>query len=49
MGVVANVSKVTLKSDALAEKRQFPYERLRIPENYVFRLKKWAWSQKCPK
>ena len=49
MGVVAKMSKVTLKSDALAEKRKLPYERRRNPENYVFRLKKWAWSLKCPK
>ena len=42
MGVVAYVSKVTLKSDALFEKRQFPYERRRIPKNYVYRLKKKA-------
>ena len=40
VGVVEKMSKVTLKSDALAEKRQFPYERRRIPKNYVFRLKK---------
>ena len=49
VGVVAKMSKLTLKSDALAEKRSFPYERRRIPKHYVFRLKKWAWSQKCPK
>ena len=39
MGVVAKMTKVTLKSDALAEKGEFPYERRRIPKNYVFRLK----------
>ena len=49
VGVVTKMSKVKLKSDALAEKSSFPYERRRIPKNYVFRLKKWAWSQKCPK
>ena len=49
MGVVAKMYKVTVKRDALAEKRQFPYERSRIPKDYVLRLKKWAWSQIYPK
>ena len=43
------MSKVTLKSDALAENRQYPYERRCNPKNYVFRLRNWAWLQKMSK
>ena len=46
MGVVAKLSKVTLKSDALAEKSQFLYEWRRNPKNYVYRLKNWSGRDK---
>ena len=49
MCVVAKMSNVTLKSDALAEKSKIPYERRRNPKNYVFRLKKVGVDAKMSK
>ena len=40
MGVDAKMSKVTLKSDALAEKRQFSYESRRNPKKLRIKAEK---------